>query len=844
MNQRIPGFTLAVLAATPATAAGQIVTDGSVGAGGMLPVLNGVTVISQDLGQTSANGANLLHSFSNFDVAAETEARFIGDASLLNIIARVTGGGISDIDGLVSVVGPSEANLFLINPAGVAVTDGARFDVPGSLFLSTAHQLHFADGSNVPMAAVTPAGALSVSAPESFGFLGGQGAISIAGVRGDFLPRATELTVVASDISMQNAAFRVGGLSLVATGPGAIGVDLADAASDADPTGDLTLRNTRLFATPFQSDGGHIDIAAGDVTLDTSSAQARTSTRRDAGDVHVRSQSLQIYGGGYLGSQTTDAGNAGEVVIDANEISLTAHGSIRSNTSGAGNAGLVHINADRLLVDGSQTPGVPGVSGIFAQGNSGATGNAGVIRITAQDVTLDNKGRIIVRAFGDGDGGNIVIDTTTLTARAESVVSATSFGDGDAGSVTVRAQTITLDGGALAADSNLGGATGGVGGAIVVEANALHLDHGGQIRTTTFSDRGAGSIRVSVSGEITLSGDSFIASDNEIAEGARSLPRGNAGSVQVEAESLTLRGRSRISSQSNGHGDAGDVTVDVHGALELIATDTAANRPKIGSTSFRSGDAGSVTVTAGSILLDGGALASQAAGTAGLKTAGSVIIRTTGEINASNGAEILTTNRSATTGSNAGSIDIETGGDIILTGASVIQSNAQNGTAGSISINLPETAILFLGGPAEGADGLGQISTSSLLGGGEIQIGSPFAIVLDGAQIDALGVLESADVQITSVLSVRSEDKPNNVRVDGNLIQNTSFVDISTGVEATSLPLFDASRVLRGQCLAARNIGAASTLAAAPIGPFAAPVRETNGPLLAANTHVDDAPCY
>src|SRR5215212_3954903 len=158
-----PPLLAALLAAAPVQA--QIVTDGSVGP--KVSLRGGEIKIGAELG--SRRGDNLFHSFEKFGIATGQTATFTGPGTIKNVISRVTGGEISNIDGtLRSTVG--QADLYFLNPAGVMFGPNATLDVPGSFHVSTAHELRFADGASFSALDKTGSG-LTVAPPEAFGFL-------------------------------------------------------------------------------------------------------------------------------------------------------------------------------------------------------------------------------------------------------------------------------------------------------------------------------------------------------------------------------------------------------------------------------------------------------------------------------------------------------------------------------------------------------------------------------------------------------------------------------------------------------------------------------------------------
>jgi filamentous hemagglutinin family protein len=124
----------------------QIVPDNTLGAESSVvtpDVINGIQGDRINGGAT--RGANLFHSFSDFNVGEGRGTYFANPIGIENILTRVTGGNSSNILGKLGVLGG--ANLFLLNPNGILFGANSSLDIQGSFLASTASSFTFPDGS-------------------------------------------------------------------------------------------------------------------------------------------------------------------------------------------------------------------------------------------------------------------------------------------------------------------------------------------------------------------------------------------------------------------------------------------------------------------------------------------------------------------------------------------------------------------------------------------------------------------------------------------------------------------------------------------------------------------------
>ncbi|MEL6471505.1 MAG: filamentous hemagglutinin N-terminal domain-containing protein, partial [Cyanobacteria bacterium J06623_4] len=174
-------------------------------------------------GQHASDQANLFHSFKEFDLAAEQTANFITTANVQNVIGRINSQQASTIDGTLQVTG-SNADLYLVNPAGILLGPNSHLNLPGGFTATTATHLGFDDSQLTPATenyteltgkpttfyfdgsapgSIVNQGDLSVQAGESIQLIGGTvvnegqltapaGNITLAAVDGENLVRLSQ----------------------------------------------------------------------------------------------------------------------------------------------------------------------------------------------------------------------------------------------------------------------------------------------------------------------------------------------------------------------------------------------------------------------------------------------------------------------------------------------------------------------------------------------------------------------------------------------------------------------------------------------------------------------------
>ncbi|MCY6491003.1 beta strand repeat-containing protein [Leptolyngbya sp. GGD] len=695
----------------------------------------------------SAAGSNLFHSFREFSIPTGGSATFdlMNTPNISTIFSRVTGGSVSNIDGVIRTINNSNAvNLFLINPAGILFGSNASLNISGSFTATTADSIFFADGMKFHVTNPTEPPLLTISVPVGLQLGANAGLIQVQG----------QPQNPASGLQVQT------GRTLALAGSQ---IDLTGATLKA-PDGQVELwaaQNAQIAMNkqPWQLNSSTAEANWGNISL-------RQSSRIDAGGVnggaiHVRGRGLTLQDGSNM-SSTTSAGQGKGITIQTTEfvdlLGMSSPGQLLLsgiNTSVGnqfsflappgppmtGRAGDIKIDTLRLRL----------ANGAWLQSStSGNNSRTGDISIHATDVDLVgyetafslsivNSIGTLITARNNNQSGRVSVDAQRVRVLDGSRISSSLLGgNGTAGEVSIRAaesleiRGINPNGGITSAVlASIEAGARGQSGQITIETGSLILANGGSITSelagasnTFFGPRPGAQ---GTAGSITIRAKDVQVSDVKIDGFSRSLTGitaslgngavGSGGTINLTADNLRVLNGGQITSAAEGQGAAGSIilqakNIDVQGVSQPLS-DGRILLSTISSAAAGSSAAGSVNLQADIIRVDGAELSVSNRGTGDAGnlnlSAGSILLK--------NGANL----QAEVNGGNQGNIQLQARELLLLRQNSKIITSATGlSTGGNIAINAPN--ILGLGNSdivanaEQGRGGNIQITTQNILG--------------------------------------------------------------------------------------------------------------------------------
>jgi filamentous hemagglutinin family protein len=699
-------YTFCLLLSSVTSATGQITTDGTI------PTeVNQNDNVTEITGGSQA-GSNLFHSFKDFSIPAGNEASFNNADDIQNILSRVTGGNISNINGLIRA---NDANLFLINPAGIIFGEGASLDIGGSFYGSSANSILFPDDLEFSATDGLAQPVLTINAPIGLSFRDNPGEIVNQSTPGLLIEPGNTISLIGGNVSFDGGTIfapggrvELGGL----TAPGTVNINNDGSLSFADTVarGDVSIANgAQVFVS--SEDGGSIAVNAKNFALTSGSVffaginVGSGSPEAQAGDVVINAQEdvvidrLDSEGQTYIANTNAGTGNAGNVEINARNISFANGGSIANYNGGEGDIGNITLKAsENISFDGIKGFSQTGVTNFVAPG---ATGDVGEINITAQNLTLTNGAFISNQVAGVANGGDINIDVADNISIDGTGLGLTELNEGSLPSQ-------------ISSDLSISGV--GNSGDININTQNLSLTRNGVISASIFGKGNAGDININAN-LITIGeqGDTNLSPSNISAETLSGFNdtgalEANAGNITINTGSLLISDGGGVEAGIAGNGNGGNIIINARDTIAVDGTGLIFGSIEVFSDISADVFPGSIG-NAGNIEID------------------------TGKLSVTNGAVVSADTLTDTTG-NGGNLTIKTEQLTLSGDASQISATTfGDGDAGSVTINASDS-INLSGNSETSRSGL---FASAIIGsgnGGDLAISTDKLTIRDGAMIN------------------------------------------------------------------------------------------------------------
>jgi filamentous hemagglutinin family protein len=318
--------------------------------------------------------------------------------------------------------------------------------------------------------------------------------------------------------------------------------------------------------------GGGVNAAGGQVDLGAVADQGKVDLALNDNNLRLtfpatlNRADISLTNGATV--NTTSEGG-GSIQIWGRNVFMNGGSQVVASTQGAKSGSGLTVNASESLE----------VIGFVPFGNvstlSRGDGQAGDVTIETKRLSIRDGAQIVSGTFGNGSAGQLTVNASEYVevAGRDSGTGGSSFlasftgNAGQAGNLTINTRRLIIrDGGALSAESQNASnivqpsPIGGKGGNLTINAsNSVELMREGFIFTGTRKSGNAGNI--------TINTGRLLAEDSGLIN-AQSQGSGNAGNITVRARSIILSNKSQINTATTAS-QGGNITLKVADILLL-----------------------------------------------------------------------------------------------------------------------------------------------------------------------------------------------------------------------------------------------------------------------------------
>ncbi|MEW6496140.1 MAG: filamentous hemagglutinin N-terminal domain-containing protein, partial [Cyanobacteriota bacterium] len=301
---------------------------------------------------------------------------------------------------------------------------------------------------------------------------------------------------------------------------------------------------------------GNDSVLVSNSTIDSNSKSSNESA--SFGDIKIEATTGSVFlDNSTVSAQSSGPAFAGDIFIDARDrIEITNNSKIAAN----GNFGRIFIG--QSTPEPEQDPTLPQTVVISGSNltttNSAATGvdsNQGIlsgdITIRAIDeISMLNNSTLEAQTTRRGDAGFISLITGNGTSGRISLDNSTIFNNVEAGGI-------------------------GNSGLVSMQSGSLALTNGAQVQTLVrgtdaqgnivgLAQGNAGNVQIQVSGNVDFDGSDSNGKSSGIFSSVEQGGQGNAGSIAIEAGSLSLTNGARLDVNNKVQGNAGDIKINAN----------------------------------------------------------------------------------------------------------------------------------------------------------------------------------------------------------------------------------------------------------------------------------------
>jgi filamentous hemagglutinin family protein len=569
------------------------------------------------------SGNNLFHSFLDLSIPLGHVGYFNNSLDLSNIIVRVTGSSISNIDGTLRSNGQS--NLFFINPNGIIFGSNAKLDIGGSFLATTANSIEFSDGLLFRTSNSHFDPNLSSAIPVGLNFGNNSGSIHVLGPGHIFtlsnpvispvnkgsqienglkVLNGKSISLIGSEVELQGGLLNApsGHIEIGGVSNGKVSFEILNVGwlfnySLVNSFGDVRLLKASDVDASGKGNssinlqGRNLEVSDGSIVL------IQNQGVEDAGDISANFvDSIVLKGKSSNGfptrivNEALNLGASGEISLQSRTLRVSDGAAITTRTYSVAKSKGINIKADDSIVLDGYDLIDPTLYSFILSGTT-SSGSAGNVSINTNELKVLDGSAISSATIGDGNGGNVLINSKSVEvngaspAEIKSAIFASTAKKGNGGNLTINARSINvLNGGSIA---SVTAAEGNAGNIIINASDFINID--GYLQNDP-----------SIKSQISASASPQTSSTRKLFN-LPSLPSGKPGGIKIRTPRLSVQNQGQIVTINQGTNNSKGGELNINSDFILID-----NKGSFQATS-KFGAGGDITLTSQDIrLMNGG----------------------------------------------------------------------------------------------------------------------------------------------------------------------------------------------------------------------------------------------